>query len=268
MTGEGGGIVPSALPLEHVHPGASFSALLEGRGIAPRWVVGDGTADLNLAEATTVLSMRYADGVVMAGDRRATAGNVIAHKRVKKVYPADRYSAVAISGTAGMALEMIRLFQTELEHYEKIEDMRLSLEGKANYLARMVRNNLALAFQGLVVIPLFCGYDETDRVGRLYTFDVVGGRYEERDYATTGSGGAEARSFLKAKWVEGMAEDAVLELAVEALIAAAEEDAATGGVDLKRGILPTVVTVSDAGYVEIPDERISEIAERVLEGRP
>ncbi|HHC07752.1 MAG TPA: proteasome subunit beta [Actinobacteria bacterium] len=256
------------MPLEPVQPAASFSALLEARGLLPRWEAGPDAGTLEVAEATTVLALRYVDGVVMAGDRRATSGNVIAHKRVKKVYPADEYSAVAISGTAGMAVELIRLFQTELEHYEKIEDARLSLDGKANYLARMVRGNLALAFQGLVVVPLFCGYDEAGRVGRLYSYDVVGGRYEERDYATTGSGGPEARSFLKAKWRPDLDEGAALDLAVEALVAAAEEDAATGGVDLKRGIYPTVVTVTADGYREIPDERVAEIAARVLEERP
>jgi hypothetical protein len=172
-------------------PEASFSALLERNDMQPRWSIEPG-ADIGAPEATTVLALRWSDGVVMAGDRRATAGNVIAHSRVKKVYPADDYSAVAISGTAGMAVELTKLFQTELEHYEKIEDVRLSLEGKANYLARMVRGNLPLAFQGLVVVPLFSGFDEADGNGKLYSFDVVGGRYEEQDYATTGSGGAEA----------------------------------------------------------------------------
>jgi len=268
VSGETGELVPAPLTFDAVQPSSSFLAVLEARGLAPRWDVGTDPKILELAEATTVLSLRYGDGVVMAGDRRATAGNVIAHKRVRKVYQADRFSAVAISGTAGMAVEMIRVFQTELEHYEKIEDVRLSLDGKANFLARMVRNNLSLAFQGLVVIPLFCGYDEEDREGRLYTFDVVGGRYEEQDYATTGSGGAEARSFLKAKWHPDLDEQQALGLAIESLIAAAEEDAATGGVDLKRGIFPTVVTVSAAGYREVPDERVAELATPLLEARP
>ncbi len=263
-TGTAGG---RPLPFEEVLPRSSFSALLTARGLAPRWETVAG-GELVAPEGTTVLAMRWTDGVVMAGDRRATAGNVIAHKRVQKVYPADEYSAVAISGTAGMAVELIRLFQTELEHYEKIEDTRLSLEGKANYLARMVRGNLALAFQGLVVVPLFCGFDEASGAGRLFSYDVVGGRYEETEYATTGSGGAEARAFLKATWRPDLDEDTVLRLAVEALVAAAEEDAATGGPDLQRGIYPNVVTVTSAGYREVPEERIAEIARRVLEGRP
>ena len=167
-----------------------------------------------------------------------------------------------------MALELIKLFQTELEHYEKIEGTRLSLEGKSNYLARMVRGNLALAFQGLVVVPLFCGFDEADQEGQLYTFDVVGGRYEEQEYATTGSGGAEAKAFMKSAYRPDLAEAEALALAVEALVAAAEEDAATGGPDLNRGIYPNVVAVTADGYREMPDDEVAEVAARVMEARP
>jgi len=246
---------------------ASFLSILEERGLAPSWEPGLGTAT-HLTEATTVLALTWSDGVLMAGDRRATAGNVIAHRRVRKVYPADEHSAVAISGTAGMAVELIKLFQTELEHYEKIEGSRLSLEGKANYLARMVRGNLALAFQGLVVIPLFCGYDEGTGAGRLFSFDVVGGRYDELNYATTGSGGAEAKSFLKATWKPELTREEALTVAVESLVAAAEEDAATGGPDLKRGIYPSIVTVTVDGIEEVDDTTLASIAEAVLERRP
>ena len=257
----------AALPVEPLVPGSSFLDLLMARGAEPAWATGEG-AHLGVPEATTVLALRYDAGVLMAGDRRATAGNLIAHKRVKKVFPADDFSAVAISGTAGMAAELIRLFQTELEHYEKIEGTRLSLEGKANYLARMVRSHLPLAFQGLVVVPLFCGYDDERGEGKLFTFDVVGGRYEEQDYATTGSGGGEARAFLKATYRDGLDEAEAIAVAVEALVAAAEEDAATGGPDLRRGIYPNVVTVSGDGYAEIDDDVLAGVAERVLEGRP
>jgi proteasome beta subunit len=256
MSSDGEGIVPTA----------SFAALLEQHDLTPSWEAPAGSFDV--PEATTILALRWAEGIVMAGDRRATAGNVIAHRRVKKVYPADDRSAVAISGTAGMAIELTTLFQTELEHYEKIEGMRLSLDGKANFLARMVRGNLALAFQGLIVVPLFCGYDEQEQKGKLYSYDVVGGRYEEQDYATTGSGGTEARAFLKAEWREDMGEDDAIRVALEALIAASEEDAATGGPDPKRGIYPNVVTVTDRGYREIPDEELGPIAIAALEGRP
>ncbi len=246
---------------------ASFVSMLDHRGATPHWEPG--TADrFDLPEATTVLALTWGDGVVMAGDRRATAGNLIAHRRVRKVYPADEYSAVAISGTAGMAVELIKLFQTELEHYEKIEGTRLSLEGKANFLARMVRGNLALAFQGLVVIPLFCGYDMHRSSGRLFSFDVVGGQYDELHYATTGSGGLEARSFLKGRWRDDLTSDEAVSLAVEALVAAAEEDAATGGPDPKRGIYPNVLTVTSSGIVELTDDDLAPIVDVVLGRRP
>ncbi len=256
------------LPLGAVVPVSSFLALLQTSGLAPQWTVPSGELTLEIPEGTTILAVRFADGVVMAGDRRATAGNVIAHRRMKKVYPADEYSAVAISGTAGMATELIRLFQTELEHYEKIEGTRLSLEGKANYLARMVRGNLPLAFQGLAVVPLFCGFDESEQRGRLYTFDVVGGRYEEQDYAATGSGGSEAKAFIKGVFEPELSEDRALAIAVEALVAAAEEDAATGGPDLRRGIYPNVVVVNRSGIAEVDESRIEEVATAVLGGRP
>jgi len=245
----------------------SFASILESRGLAPKWDVGRMETP-QVPEATTVLALTWADGVLMAGDRRATAGNIIAHRRIRKVYAADEYSAVAISGTAGMAVELIKLFQTELEHYEKIEGTHLSIEGKANYLARMVRGNLALAFQGLVVIPLFCGYDRVANIGRLYSFDVVGGRYDELDYATTGSGGMEARSFLKAAWRPDLTRDEALTVAVEALVAAAEEDSATGGPDIKRGIYPTVIAVTADGIAEFDDDVLAATAARVMESRP
>ncbi len=251
---------------EHVAD-ASFLSILEERNLVPTWETGSASRS-PLPEATTVLALTWGDGVLMAGDRRATAGNVIAHRRIKKVYPADDHSAVAISGTAGMAVELIKLFQTELEHYEKIEGTRLSLEGKANYLARMVRGNLTLAFQGLIVIPLFCGFDESEGIGRLYSFDVVGGRYDELNYATTGSGGSEARSFLKTVWVPDLSKEQALAIAVEALVAAAEEDSATGGPDIKRGIYPSIVLVTAAGMEEVSDGDLAEITARVLEGRP
>lgn len=251
-----------------VIPDSSFWSLLQSQEMAPAWDTGGAGSDLDAPEGTTVLAIRYADGVVMAGDRRATAGNLIAHRRMKKVYAADDLSAVAISGTAGMAIELIKLFQTELEHYEKIEGTRLSLEGKANYLARMVRSNLPMAFQGLIVVPLFCGFDQEEGTGRLYTFDVVGGRYEEQDYAATGSGGGEARAFIKGAFREGMSEAAALSTAVEALVAASEEDTATGGPDLRRGIYPNVVTVTAVGLTEIGDDRLADIASSVMGSRP
>ena len=182
------------LPAGAPSPGTSFSDLLRSLDLAPEWKPGGAEGPVHAPEGTTVLALRYADGVVMVGDRQATEGHLVAHRRIQKVFQADSYSAVAIAGTAGLAVEMVRLFQTELEHYEKLEGARLSLDGKATYLARMVRSQLPMVFQGLVVVPLFAGFDEVESVGRLYTFDVVGGRYEEQDFGATGSGGRDAKA--------------------------------------------------------------------------
>jgi len=254
----------SGRPWDAVVPAGSFTALLRSHGLEPRWTLPAEGSALEAPEATTVLAFRYADGVLMAGDRRATAGNVIAHRNMQKVFPADNLSAVAISGTAGIAIELIRLFQTELEHYEKLEGSRLSLEGKANHLAAMVRAQLPMAFQGLLVVPLFCGFDEKAARGRLYSYDVVGGRYEETDYTATGSGGPYAKAHLRGAFREGLSEDEALQLAVDALVAAAEEDSATGGPDLQRGIYPNVVTVSVEGYQEVAEERVAGAARRAM----
>jgi proteasome beta subunit len=256
-----------ALPLGAPTPGASFTDLLDDLGLVRRWVPPsrDGGRLPGAPEGTTVLALRYADGVVMAGDRQATEGNLVAHKSIQKVFAADRYSAVAIAGTAGLALEMVHLFQVELEHYEKIEGIRLSLDGKANYLARLVRSHLPMAFQGLVVVPLFAGYDEQTHTGRLYSFDVVGGRYEERDFASTGSGSRLAKSYLRTVWRQDLGEQDGLDMAVEALVAAAQEDTATGGPDLQRGILPTVVVIDRDGVRDAGQDVIHRAAVAAIE---
>jgi proteasome beta subunit len=253
--------LPSGLPPNEHAPDASFLELLRSHGLHPTWEFGDGDAQsLRAPEATTILALRYADGVVMVGDRRATEGHTIAHRRMQKVYPADGFSAVAIAGTAGLAMEMVKLFQTELEHYEKLEGTRLSLEGKANHLARMVRQQLPMVFQGLVVVPLFCGYDESESTGRLYTYDVVGGRYEEDDYAASGSGGREAKAYLRSVYRDDLSEEQALTQGLAAIAAAAEQDTATGGPDLRREIYSTAVIVNRAGYLEVSDERVAELS--------
>jgi proteasome beta subunit len=175
------------LPLDAPVPGSSFTDLLQWMGAAPEITIPPGASSVSVPEGTTVLALRHREGVVMAGDRRATEGHLVAHRRIRKVFPADNYSAVAIAGVAGLAMDMVKLFQVELEHYEKIEGIRLSLEGKASFLARLVRGQLPMAFQGLVVVPIFAGYDDKESRGRVYTFDVVGGRYEETDFGSTGS---------------------------------------------------------------------------------
>lgn len=253
------------LPIDAPIPGSSFSDLLASVGAEPQLGVGlTGQAPL-APEGTTVLAMRYAGGALMAGDRRATEGHLVAHRRIRKVFPADRFSAVAIAGTAGLAVDMVRLFQVELEHYEKIEGVRLSLDGKASFLARLVRNQLSLAFQGLGVVPLFAGFDEKLREGRVYSFDVVGGRYEEADFGSTGSGSRLAKSYLRTAYRDEMTADESAEMAVRALVAAAQEDTATGGPDLTRGIYPNVVRIDANGVHEYDDEVLRPFAQAALE---
>jgi proteasome beta subunit len=209
-----------------------------------------------VAHATTVLGLRYADGVVMAGDRRATAGNLIADAKMRKLFPADDYSAIAIAGAAGQAIELVKLFQLELEHYEKITGDRLSLEGKANRLAQMIRGNFPMAMQGLVVVPLFGGFDQRRGQGRIFYYDATGGRWEERDYQTTGSGGLPAKNSLKKRWREGLGREDAVRVAVEALLDAAEDDAATSGPDVLRQNYPTVMTVTAEGADDVDEAEV------------
>jgi proteasome beta subunit len=218
-------------------------------------------------EGTTVAAARFADGVVMGGDRRATEGTAIVQNDIEKVFPADHFSAVAIAGAAGPATEMVRLFQTELEHYEKVEGLTLSLEGKANKLSQMVRGNLPMALQGLVVVPLFCGYDERRKTGRIFRYDVTGGRFEDTDFHALGSGGRDARGSLKKRYRHDMDGATAVAALVEALYDAAEEDAATGGPDLVRGTFPVVATVTADGYQRLPDDEVRGAAERVVAAR-
>jgi proteasome beta subunit len=237
-------------------PGPSFVGLLQKLHGTPPVIQGD--PSLTITHGTTIVALRYADGVIMAGDRRATAGSSIAHRAMEKVHPADRHSGVAIAGAAGFALDMVRLFQLQLEHYEKVEGAALSLEGKANQLAQMVRQNLPSAMQGLAVIPLFAGYDLRRREGRIFTYDVTGGRYEERGFHADGSGGRDARTTVKLAWREGMDRESAIELAVQGLYEAADEDSATGGPDAVRGIYPTVATITAEGYTPVTDAEVAE----------
>ena len=248
-------------------PGPDFAALLNKTaptGLGPHTAGGaerpvDGRSDglRGVLHATTIVALRFAGGVVMAGDRRATEGHSIAHRGIEKVFPADRYSAVAIAGAAGPSLEMVRLFQTQLEHYEKVEGTALTLEGKANQLAQMVRANLPLAMEGFVVVPLFAGYDQRRRAGRIFSFDATGGRYEELEYHATGSGGRDAKTTVKLGFRADLTEKEAVELAVRALYQAADEDAATGGPDPLRGIYPVVAVVDEEGYRRLPDEVVA-----------
>jgi proteasome beta subunit len=261
---------PFQLPVAGTPFGAnpSFIDVLRQGNPAALPAVNEGQVTaLGIPHGTTVLGLKYADGMVMAGDRRATSGNLIADAKMRKVFAADDYSAIAIAGAAGQAIELVKLFQLELEHYEKITGDRLSLEGKANRLAQMIRSNFPLAIQGLVVVPLFGGYDERLSEGRIFYYDATGGRWEEDDYQTTGSGSLPAKNSLKKRWRTGLSVDEALRVAVEALIDAAEDDAATGGPDPARRLYPNMLTVTAEGAAEVPEDQVAAATEAVLQER-
>ena len=216
---------------------------------------------------TTIVALRTADGVVMAGDRRATMGNLIAQHDIEKVFAADEHSVVGIAGTAGLAVELVRLFQIELEHYEKIEGTPLSLDGKANRLASMLRGNLGLALQGLAVVPVFAGFDLARDRGRIFSYDVTGGRYEEHDFYAVGSGSSFARGSLKKLFRRDASTAAGIATALEALYDAADDDSATGGPDVARGIYPVVATVDASGVRMLTDAQVEPAVRTMLEAR-
>ena len=247
------------------YQGSSFFELVqsEAPGLAPDFAtLAHGLKLDEVPHGTTVCSFKFESGVVMAGDRLATAGMRVASREVQKVFPTDTHSMIAIAGAAGPAIEMARLLSIELEHYEKIEGERLELDGKANKLSQMIRQNLPAAMQGLAVVPLFAGYDLRRRVGRLWNYDITGGRYEEGDFEASGSGGLYASEYIKKEWRAGMDAAAALDLAVAALTAAADEDRATGGVDLARGIFPIVNVCTEAGIVRATDDEVRACYER------
>lgn len=221
---------------------------------------------------TTIVALTFDGGVLMAGDRRATMGSMIANRHIEKVFPADRFSVLGIAGTAGLAIDIVRLFQVELEHYEKIEGTLLSLEGKANRLGAMIRANLPMALQGLSVVPVFAGVEQGETAGRLFSYDVTGGRYEELEHHSVGSGSVFARGALKKLWRPGMDADQALAVAVEALLDASDDDSATGGPDLIRQLWPVIYTVTDHGARRVDDELLAAVVHsivdrRMLEGR-
>ncbi len=238
-------------------PGSSFANLLRRIGATHDGPDGDAST-LAVPHATTCVAVRYADGVVMAGDRRATAGNLISHRSMDKVVEADRHSGVAIAGAAGPAMDMVRLFQLQLEHYEKVEGTPLSLEGKANQLSMMIRANLQAAMMGLAVVPIFGGYDLRRHVGRLFAYDVTGGRYEEREYVATGSGSLHAGTVVKVGYRPEMDRAAAVDLVCKALWEAADADSATGGPDALRGIYPIVATITAEGFVAVPEDELAQ----------
>ena len=245
----------------HRFGSASFAEFLDTVGARPMKVDAGGLA---VPHGTTIVSLVFDGGVVMAGDRRATMGNVIAQKDIQKVFEADAHSVVGIAGTAGLAVELVRLFQVELEHYEKIEGTQLSLEGKANRLSTLLRGNLGMAMQGLAVVPLFAGFDLVKDRGRIFSYDVTGGRYEEHDFYAVGSGSTYARGSLKKLFQSQATSDQAVRIALEALYDAADDDSATGGPDIARRIFPVVAVVTRDGVRMMPDADTAAQAERMI----
>jgi proteasome beta subunit len=263
--------VVSGLPLAFMaEDNNSFIGFLEAHAVdLLPWRRRLSTAALpaGIPHGTTVLALLYADGAVMAGDRRATAGNLIAQNDLEKVHPADGHSAVAFAGAVGVALELIKLFQVELEHYEKIEGVSLSLEGKANRLGTMVKGNFGLAQQGLAMVPLFAGYDLDSAEGRIFSVEITGGAREERNYYSVGSGSFFANGSMKKLYRPGLSEQDAVRVCVEALYDAADEDTATGGPDLTRQIFPILSTVTAEGYRRYSGEEAGAVVRAVVEGR-
>jgi proteasome beta subunit len=259
------------LPAAFLQPGsASFSDFLAEQApdlLPGRRAVPPGSAADLAPHGTTIVAATFPGGVIMAGDRRATMGNIIAQRDIEKVFPADEFSAVGIAGSAGLAVEMVRLFQVELEHYEKIEGSVLSLDGKANRLATLIRSNLAMAMQGLAVVPLFAGYDVSTGQGRIFSYDVTGGRYEETSFFSVGSGSLFAKGSLKKLYREDLDEQQCAMAVVQALYDAADDDSATGGPDLTRRIFPVVRVITAEGGRRMDDDAVADIADRVIAGR-
>ncbi len=251
---------------------ASFSDFLRTLGHDPADRIlaaarDQGSLGAHVPHGTTIVSLTSADGMLMAGDRRATMGNVIAQRDIEKVFEADEHSVIGIAGAAGIAVELVRLFCVELEHYEKIEGVALTLDGKANRLSSLLRNNLGLAMQGLAVVPLFGGYDLDESRGRIFSYDVTGGRYEERDHYAVGSGSNFARGSLKKLYRSGMNTVDAVTTAIEALYDAADDDSATGGPDMARRIFPVVATVGDEGVRMWSETEVEAVVDRVVRAR-
>jgi proteasome beta subunit len=251
------------------YQGSSFFELLQNEHpqLLPDMSAWQSSSVVQVPHGTTVIAMRYEGGVLVGGDRLATAGHSVASRDVVKVFATDSYSLMAISGAAGPSIEMARILSVELEHYEKIEGESLELEGKANKLSQMIRQNLPAAMQGLAVVPLFAGFDQRRKHGRLWKFDITGGRYEETEFDATGSGGLYARESIKHDWTTGLSRESAVEAAVSALTAAADEDRATGGVDLERRIFPVIKTCDDAGLRDVEESEIEARYRAILDRR-
>jgi len=249
------------LQQKYPHLVPDFSAFARQSGVS----MPNKDWERNMLTGTTILAMKYKNGVFIAGDRQAVEGFQVGERRIEKVYTTDEYSAIAVAGVAGPCIEMAKLLQIQLEYHEKQEGVILSLEGKANFLSGLLRSNLSAALVGLVVVPIFAGYDLNRKIGRIFKYDITGGRYEEVDYYATGSGGKDARGTLKKRYRPNMERDEGVKAVLEAIWDAADEDLATGGPDLIRDIYPTVKTISSSGIEDVSDSEIKQVYESLID---
>lgn len=256
------------LPAAFLTPGSSsfteFLGAYQPELLPSRRAVPAAPVTVEAPHGTTIVAVTFPGGVVMAGDRRATMGNLIAQRDIEKVFPADEYSCVGIAGTAGLAVEMVRLFQVELEHYEKIEGATMSLEGKANRLSQMIRGNLGMAMQGLAVVPVYAGFDLDAGTGRIYSYDITGGRSDEQGFTSVGSGSLFARGALKKLYRDDLSAEDAVTVCVQALYDAADDDSATGGPDLSRKIYPIVTVVTDEGLSRWSDAQVGSVVQTIV----
>jgi proteasome beta subunit len=251
------------------YQGSSFAELLTSQfpHLLPEFRGLEGVGQVPTAHGTTVIGLRFGEGVLVAGDRMATMNYMVASRDIQKVYATDDYSLMAIAGAAGPAVEMARLLRVQFEHYEKIEGQPLELEGKANTLSGLIKQNLPAAMQGLVVVPIFAGYDRRRRLGRVWKYEVTGGRYEEHEYDSVGSGSLFARESLKKRWKSDASREEAVAMVIEALTDAADEDRGTGGVDALRGIYPTIKLCTEKGIEDVADGEVASIYEALIERR-
>jgi proteasome beta subunit len=251
------------------YQGSSFAELLTSQfpHLLPDFRGLAGAGQVPTAHGTTVIGLRWAEGVLVAGDRMATMNYMVASRDIQKVYATDDFSIMAIAGAAGPAIDMARLLRVQFEHYEKIEGQPLELEGKANTLSSLIKQNLPAAMQGLVVVPIFAGFDRRRRIGRVWKYEVTGGRYEEQDYDSVGSGAIFARESLKKRWKANASREEAIGMVIEALTDAADEDRGTGGVDALRGIYPTLKLCTAKGVEDVADREVADIHQALLDRR-
>lgn len=223
-------------------------------------------------EGTTILALRYRDGVMVAGDRRATAGHTVLYDRADKVIPIDDYSLMAISGSPAMAFEIARILEHSFQYHRRRQLQEMSIEAKLRRLSLLIRDNLPMAVQGIgAVIPIFATYDQEADLGRIYFYDVLGAQFEVADFATTGSGSSAVRGamYYMNRWggppFSQLSREDAVGLSLRLLFTASEYDSATGRYESSAGVYPTVKTITSGGQEDIDLDELRALHERFLD---